>query len=108
MPPGMKVSNVGSGVGDVAFLAAELVGPDGKVVGVDMDDGALEKGRRRAEQLKLRNVEFIRGDIRNTALSGPYDAAVGRLVCGVTSSAIEGDSCRVQDAPDKSRQITRP
>src|SRR6185312_7587308 len=78
--PGMKVLDVGSGVGDVAFLVAELVGRDGKVVGVDMDVAALEKGRKRAEQLKLRNVEFVHGDIRTAALSGPFDAAVGRLV----------------------------
>ena len=78
--PGMKILDVGSGVGDVAFLLAELVGHDGKVVGVDMDATALEKARKRAEQLKLRNVEFVHGDIRTTALSGPFDAAVGRLV----------------------------
>lgn len=77
---GMKVLDVGSGVGDVAFLVAELVGPDGKVVSVDMDGAALEKARRRAEHLKLRNVEFIHGDIRTTQLPGPFDAAVGRLV----------------------------
>ena len=78
--PGMNVLDVGSGVGDVAILLAELVGRDGKIVGVDMDGAALEKARKRAEQLKLRNVEFVHGDIRTTALSGPFDAAVGRLV----------------------------
>lgn len=78
--PGMKVLDVGSGVGDVAFLLAALVGPAGKVVGVDMDAAALEKARKRAEQLELRNVEFVHGDIRTTSLSGPFDAAVGRLV----------------------------
>jgi ubiquinone/menaquinone biosynthesis C-methylase UbiE len=80
--PGMTVLDIGSGVGDVAFLVADLVGQDGKVVGVDMDGGALEKARKRAQQLKLQNVEFIQGDIRNIVLSGPFDAAVGRLhVC---------------------------
>lgn len=78
--PGMTVLDVGSGVGDVTFLLANLVGRDGKVVGVDMDGGALEKARKRAQQLKLHNVEFVHGDIRDTALSGPFDAAVGRLV----------------------------
>ena len=77
---GMKVLDVGSGVGDVAFLLAELVGPDGKVIGVDMDGAALEKARKRAEHLKLQNVEFIHGDIRTTEMPGPIDAAVGRLV----------------------------
>jgi SAM-dependent methyltransferase len=77
---GMKVLDVGSGVGDVAFLAAELVGPDGKVVGVDLDGAALEKARKRAAHLQLSNVEFIHGDIRSSELPGPFDAAVGRLV----------------------------
>jgi hypothetical protein len=36
--------------------------------------------RGNSEQLKLRNVEFVLGDIRTTTLSGPFDAAVGRLV----------------------------
>ena len=78
--PGMKVLDVGSGVGDVAFLVAELVGPTGKVFGVEMDGAALEKARERAERLRLRNVEFIHGDIRTIGLPGPFDAAVGRLV----------------------------
>ena len=78
--PGMKVLDVGSGVGDVALLLAELVGPEGKVVGVDMDGGALEKARKRVEQLELRNVEFVQGDIRTISLPAPFDAAVGRLV----------------------------
>jgi protein-L-isoaspartate O-methyltransferase len=78
--PGMRVLDVGSGVGDVAFLLAELVGRDGQIVGIDMDATALEKARRRAEQLELRNVEFVHGDVRTTALPAPFDAAVGRLV----------------------------
>jgi len=76
----MKVLDVGSGVGDVAFLLAELVGPNGKVVCVDMDAGALDKARKRAEQQGVRNVVFVHGDIRIVALPGPFDAAVGRLV----------------------------
>ncbi len=35
--PGMRVLDIGSGVGDVAFLAADLIGPHGSVVGVDRD-----------------------------------------------------------------------
>jgi ubiquinone/menaquinone biosynthesis C-methylase UbiE len=78
--PGMKVLDVGSGVGDVAFLLAELVGREGKVVGIDMDTTAVEKARRRAEQMELRNVKFVCGDVRTATLPGPFDAAVGRLV----------------------------
>jgi ubiquinone/menaquinone biosynthesis C-methylase UbiE len=78
--PGMKVLDVGSGVGDVAFLLADLVGPQGQVVGIDMDSAALEKAKARAAQLKLQNVEFVHGDVRTTSLPAPFDAAVGRLV----------------------------
>ena len=78
--PGMRVLDVGSGAGDVAFLAAELVGPEGKVVGVDVDGAALAVARRRAQSLGLHNVTFIEGDARAAGLDGDFDAAVGRLV----------------------------
>ena len=97
--PGMKVLDVGSGMGDVAFLLAELVGRDGKIVGVDMDSAALQKATKRAEQLKLRNVEFVCGDIRTTALSGSFDAAVGRLVllyCADPAAALARIAKRVR------------
>ena len=41
--PGMRVLEVGSGMGDVALLAAEMVGPGGRVLGVDRDAAGLEK-----------------------------------------------------------------
>src|SRR5262245_22741201 len=46
--PGMRVLDVGSGAGDVAFLAAELVGTSGEVVGVDLAPTAVEVARSRA------------------------------------------------------------
>ena len=39
---GMKVLDIGSGAGDVALLAADLVGPSGTVIGVDSDPAVLE------------------------------------------------------------------
>jgi SAM-dependent methyltransferase len=77
---GMRVLDVGSGAGDVALLAAELVGPEGEVVGVDVDTAALEIARGRAQSLGLRNVTFVEGDARSAELDGSFDAAVGRLV----------------------------
>jgi ubiquinone/menaquinone biosynthesis C-methylase UbiE len=88
---GMMVLDVGSGAGDVAFLLAELVGREGKVVGVDMDAVAVEKARKRAEQMNLHNVTFVCGDCRTVTLPGPFDAAVGRLVllyCADPASAL--------------------
>ena len=78
--PGQRVLDVGSGVGDVAFLAAELVGPDGEVIGVDVDGAALATARARADLLGLGNVSFIEGDARTVELDHGFDAAVGRLV----------------------------
>ena len=46
--PGQRVLDIGSGIGDVAFLVARLVGPTGEVIGIDLDGIALEKARARA------------------------------------------------------------
>jgi ubiquinone/menaquinone biosynthesis C-methylase UbiE len=51
--PGMLVLDLGCGAGDVAFVAAGLVGPDGHVVGVDRSPEALPRAWLRAEQLAL-------------------------------------------------------
>ena len=44
---GMHVLDLGCGAGDVSFLAAELVGPTGSVVGIDVDPGVLALARAR-------------------------------------------------------------
>ena len=77
---GMRVLDVGSGAGDVALLAAELVGPTGAVVGIDTDAAILEVARRRAEAVGWGNVTFVAGDVRDAALLGAFDAVVGRFV----------------------------
>ena len=76
----MRVLDVGCGVGDVSFLVAELVGPSGAVVGIDLDADALGFAERRRVAMKAANVSFVRGDFRSAALGGEFDAAVGRLV----------------------------
>jgi len=78
--PGLRVLDVGSGAGDVALLAAELVGPAGQVVGIDVDGAALTIARERAQSAGHHNVTFIEGDVRTAELDQDFDAAVGRLV----------------------------
>ncbi len=78
--PGMRVLDVGSGAGDVAILAAGLVGEQGEVVGIDRAPVALATARARAEALSLRNVSFVEGDIGSTSFERPFDAIIGRYV----------------------------
>lgn len=76
--PGMRVLDLGSGAGNVALLAAELVGPHGTVVGVERDPAAVELARRR---IGAHNVEFRVGDVQTLdGIEPGFDAVIGRLV----------------------------
>lgn len=78
--PGMRVLDLGTGAGDVAFLVAEAVGPSGSVVGVDREERALLLARKRAVEAQLDNVAFEIGDDERLPTDAPFDAVVGRLV----------------------------
>jgi ubiquinone/menaquinone biosynthesis C-methylase UbiE len=78
--PGDRVLDVGSGAGDVALLAADLVGPGGAVVGIDVNPRVLAAARERAQAAGHANIAFVEGDVTVSAPEGPFDAVVGRLV----------------------------
>jgi len=77
---GMRVLDVGSGSGDVSFLAAELVGSNGYVLGVDRSPAAVERARTRAIRRNIRNVGFEVGDPASMYFDRSFDAIVGRFV----------------------------
>ena len=77
---GMRVLEIGSGAGDVALTLAELVGPAGHVIGVDVNATILDTARQRATDAGMRNVEFIAGDARALTFVNQFDAIVGRFV----------------------------
>src|SRR5204863_9259026 len=71
----------GSGAGDVAMLAARLVGPEGEVVGVERDPAAVASARDRVARAGIDNVQVIEDDVQTLArVGGIFDAVVGRLV----------------------------
>src|SRR5437867_9889341 len=69
---GETVLDLGSGTGKICFIAAQVVGPKGRVIGVDMTDEMLEVARRGApvvaERIGYANVEFRKGRIQDLAL----------------------------------------
>lgn len=77
---GMRVLDLGSGPGDVAFQVARLVGADGSVVGVERDPAQLATAEQRLAASGLRNVTFRQGDARTFTDDEPFDAAVCRLL----------------------------
>jgi ubiquinone/menaquinone biosynthesis C-methylase UbiE len=72
---GMKVLDVGSGAGDVALIAADLVGSTGSVVGVDTNATILETARTSALASGHTNVSFRAGDIRTMEFDQDFDAS---------------------------------
>lgn len=69
---GETVLDLGSGAGKICFIAAQIVGPAGRVIGVDMTDEMLEIARRNAPivagRIGYANVEFRKGRIQDLAL----------------------------------------
>ena len=69
---GDTVLDLGSGTGKICFIAAQVVGSKGRVIGVDMTDDMLEVARRNApivaERIGYANVEFRKGRIQDMGL----------------------------------------
>ena len=78
--PGMRVLDLGCGIGDLALIAARLTGPGGSVVGVDVDDQALEMAESRAAEDGFRNVSFSCADILAYSPQETFDAVIARHV----------------------------
>jgi len=87
--PGMTVLDLGSGAGFDAFLAWRQVGPDGRVIGVDMTDDMLARARENAVNLGAQNVEFRQGQIENLPVE---DNSVDFVI----------SNCVINLSPDKS------
>ncbi len=76
---GMRVLDLGCGVGDVSFIASHIVGPAGAVLGVDRSAASVEIARARAEGLAIRNVAFEVAELATFETEQSFDAVIGRL-----------------------------
>jgi ubiquinone/menaquinone biosynthesis C-methylase UbiE len=78
--PGMSVLDLGSGTGYPALLAAQTVGPSGRVVGMDLADQMLASARRKAAALGLSHATFRTGDVTSLPFdSASFDAVTSRF-----------------------------
>lgn len=91
LQPGQTVLDLGSGGGIDCFRAAQQVGPQGRVIGVDMTPEMIDRARRNARQLGLTNVEFRLGEIEHLPVA---DASVDVII----------SNCVINLVPDK-RQV---
>ena len=80
LAPGMRVLDLGCGVGDVAMLAADLVGPTGSVVGIDRDPASVAWANKRVAEAGYKNIHFQVGEFHEFTDSRPFDAIVGRFI----------------------------
>ena len=77
---GMRVLDVGCGTGGVSLAAARIVGPNGHVLGVDMNAEVLETARMNATASGMRTIRFEHRVLPDVELPEPVDALVGRLI----------------------------
>lgn len=77
---GMRVLDIGCGVGDVSLLAARIVGRSGRVTSLDFDERALETLKNRARAELLGNIECVEGNIHDWDSERRFDAIVGRHI----------------------------
>jgi len=80
LEPGMRVLDAWSAGGDVAFIAGEIVGPYGEVVGFVQSPEPVAYASRRAAARGLANVRFVQADVAALPFGAEFDAVVGRVV----------------------------
>ena len=86
LQPGETVLDLGSGAGFDAFLAAQRVGPKGRVIGVDMTPQMIERATALAKAHGYDNVEFRLGDIEALPVAdGTVDAIISNCVVNLST-----------------------
>lgn len=77
--PGSTVLDLATGIGEPAISAARIIGPEGRVIAIDLSPGMLEVARRRAAEAGLNNIEFYEMDAEAlTLFESEFDCALCR------------------------------
>ncbi|MGB7061163.1 MAG: arsenite methyltransferase, partial [Candidatus Zixiibacteriota bacterium] len=83
---GEVVLDIGSGAGFDCFLAANRVGPKGKVIGVDMTPEMIEKAKENTKKSGIENVEFRPGEIENLPVEdNSVDVVISNCVINLSA-----------------------
>ena len=90
LKPGQTVLDLGSGAGLDCLLAAQKVGPEGRVIGVDMTPEMIERARANAKQVNATNVEFRQGYLEDL----PVDSSTVNVIIS---------NCVINLSPDKEK-----
>ena len=78
---GDTVIDLGSGAGNDCFVARQITGSSGKVIGIDFTEAMISKARQNAEKLGFNNVEFRQGDVEELPVtSGIADVVISNCV----------------------------
>src|SRR5882757_6305897 len=77
--PGERALDIGCGFGDTSQRIAELVGPEGSVLGVDAAERFIELARAEAQEAGVANLEFEVGDLQVTEFERRFDYAFSRM-----------------------------
>ena len=77
--PGERVLDVGCGLGETTLALAEMVGPDGAVVGVAAGERFTDAAAAEAAEARVGNASYITADVQVGELGGPYDLAFSRF-----------------------------
>jgi arsenite methyltransferase len=90
LKPGEVVLDLGSGGGVDCFLASKIVGPTGKVIGVDMTPEMISKAGKNAVSGDYQNVEFRLGEIEHLpAGDNTVDAVISNCVINLSPSKLQ-------------------
>jgi SAM-dependent methyltransferase len=98
LAPGERALDLGSGAGTDSLVAAQMVGPQGSVTGIDMTPEMLDKARASAAKMGAENVTFVEGEVERLPFANAsFDVVISNGVIDLVpdKDAVFGELFRV-------------